>query len=71
MQRCTSADGVRLAAPESADDIADKLGWDETCVFTFEGVRYAFPSNYSEWYKGGVIMSDYLRSIDSWDELFA
>lgn len=40
-------------------------------MFTFEGVRYAFPSNYSEWYKGGVIMSDYLRSIDSWDMLFA
>ena len=66
-----SADGVRLAAPESADDIADKLGWDYACVFTFEGVRYAFPSDYSDWYKGGVIMSDYLRSIDSWDELFA
>lgn len=66
-----SADGVRLAAPESADDIADKLGWDETCVFTFEGVRYAFPSDYSDWYKGGVIMSDHLRGIDSWDELFA
>ena len=66
-----SAEGVAMGEDEDADDIADKLGWDDTCVFTFEGVRYAFPSNYSEWYKGGVIMSDYLRSIDSWDELFA
>ena len=66
-----SAEGVAMGEYEDADDIADELGWDETCVFTFEGKRYAFPSNYSEWYKGGVIMSDYLRSIDSWDELFA
>ena len=66
-----SAEGVAMGEDEDADDIADKLGWDDTCVFTFEGVRYAFPSNYSEWYKGGVIMSDHLRSIDSWDELFA
>lgn len=60
-----------MGEDEDADDIADKLGWDETCVFTFEGVRYAFPSDYSDWYKGGVIMSDHLRGIDSWDELFA
>ena len=66
-----SAEGVVMGEDADADDIADKLGWDDTCVFTFEGVRYAFPSNYSEWYKGGVIMSDYLRSIDSWDMLFA
>ena len=66
-----SADGVRLAAPESADGAAEALGWDYACVFTFEGVRYAFPLDYSDWYKGGVIMSDDLRSIDSWDMLFA
>lgn len=62
---------VRAFFAVAALDIADELGWDDTCVFTFEGVRYAFPSDYSDWYKGGVIMSDYLRSIDSWDELFA
>lgn len=57
-------------AVAALDSAAGVFGWDETCVFTFDGVRYAFPSNYSEWYKGGVIMSDYLRSIDSWDMLF-
>lgn len=61
---------VRAFFAADADDIADELGWDDTCVFTFEGKRYAFPSDYSDWYKGGVIMSDYLRSIDSWDMLF-
>lgn len=69
MRRCR--DTVRAFFAVAADDIADELGLDDTCVFTFEGKRYAFPSDYSDWYKGGVIMSDYLRSIDSWDMLFA
>lgn len=66
-----SVDGVAMGEDEDADDIADELGWNDACVFTFEGKRYAFPPDYnSNWYKGGVIMSDYLRSIDSWDMLF-
>lgn len=67
-----SADGRAVGKDKVCLELrADELGWDYACVFTFEGVRYAFPSDYSDWYKGGVIMSDHLRGIDSWDELFA
>lgn len=67
-----SADGRAVGKDKVCLELrAEALGWDYACVFTFEGVRYAFPSDYSDWYKGGVIMSDDLRSIDSWDMLFA
>lgn len=64
-----SAEGVVMGEDEDADDIADELGWDYACVFTFEGKKYAFPSDFDECPDAyGEIKSDDMRQRRHWPD---
>lgn len=70
-----AANGYRLEDGESIDDAeekfnADSVNLDYVVDFDFEGVKYIFPDNFSEYTNGGSILSDNVKHFDSWGAVY-
>lgn len=65
-----SADGRAVGKDKVCLELcADELGWDYACVFTFEGKKYAFPSDFDECPDAyGEIKSDDMRQRRHWPD---
>ena len=65
-----SADGRAVGKDKVCLELcADELGWDYACVFTFDGKKYAFPSDFDECPDAyGEIRSDDMRQRRHWPD---